>query len=88
LKDEGKISNVQCPTAEVNDKPSTVNRIMTFSCKNYDYNEDKCLKLNVECVPGRRGCVLEGKVRVSEDLEKRIKDPEAQPKVRTRKNRG
>lgn len=59
---------------------------MTFSCKNYDYNEDKCLKLNVECVPGRRGCVLEGKVRVSEDLEKRL--AELADKPRARKTRG
>lgn len=59
---------------------------MTFSCKNYDYNEDKCLKLNVECVPGRQGCVLEGRVRVSEDLEERLKALASSP--RARKNRG
>lgn len=61
---------------------------MTFSCKNYDYNEDKCLKLNVECVPGRRGCVLEGRVRVSEDLEERLRELENRRPVRVRKPRG
>ena len=45
---------------------------MTFSCKNYDYNEDQCMKLKVACIPGRPGCVLEGKVVLSEDLRARI----------------
>ncbi len=59
---------------------------MTFSCKNYDYNEDQCLKLKVDCVPGRPGCVLEGKVKVSEDLAQRLK--ELEDKAAARKKRG
>ena len=47
---------------------------MTFSCKNYDYETDKCRKLRAECIPGRRGCVLEGRVLLSEELEKRLKE--------------
>lgn len=46
---------------------------MTFHCKNYDINNDKCKKLKGECVPGRKGCVLEGRVVVSEELEAKIK---------------
>ncbi|OKY75335.1 MAG: hypothetical protein BM485_08680 [Desulfobulbaceae bacterium DB1] len=59
---------------------------MTFSCKNYDYNTDKCLKLHAECVPGRRGCVLEGRVAVSEELRKRLDelDKKAAEKKRER----
>lgn len=49
---------------------------MSFSCKNYDYNDDKCLMLKVECIPGRPGCVLEGKVKLSEALTERIKELE------------
>ncbi|MEW6594637.1 MAG: hypothetical protein AB1413_07190 [Thermodesulfobacteriota bacterium] len=45
---------------------------MTFACTNYDYNTDKCQKLKTDCIPGRPGCVLEGKVRLSDELQKRI----------------
>lgn len=49
---------------------------MSFSCKNYDYDTDRCRKLKAECIPGRRGCVLEGKVKVSEELNKRLEELE------------
>ena len=49
---------------------------MSFSCKNYDYNDDKCLMLKQDCIPGRPGCVLEGRVILSEALEERIKELE------------
>lgn len=45
---------------------------MTFHCKNYDINKDSCKRLKGECIPGRRGCVLEGRVAVSEELAARI----------------
>ncbi|MDF1614918.1 hypothetical protein [Desulfurivibrio dismutans] len=45
---------------------------MTFSCRNYDLNLDQCRKLHDDCIPGRRGCALEGKVKLSEELEKRL----------------
>lgn len=45
---------------------------MTFYCKNFDINADRCSKLNGECIPGRRGCVLEGKVKLSEELQKKV----------------
>ena len=46
---------------------------MTFHCKNYDIVNDKCKRLHGECVPGRRGCVVEGRVALSEELEEKIK---------------
>lgn len=49
---------------------------MTFHCKNYDINADKCKKLKGDCLPGRKGCVLEGRVAISEELEQKIKDLE------------
>ncbi|MBA3003140.1 MAG: hypothetical protein FP813_04720 [Desulfurivibrio sp.] len=49
---------------------------MSFSCKNYDYNDDKCLMLKQECIPGRPGCVLEGRIALSETLIERIKELE------------
>jgi len=45
---------------------------MSFSCKNYDYATDRCLMLKVDCIPGRRGCVLEGRVKLSGELQKRV----------------
>lgn len=46
---------------------------MTFACKNYDLATDRCQRLKGACIPGRRGCVLEGRVKVSEELEARIR---------------
>ncbi len=50
---------------------------MSFSCKNYNYDNDSCRKLKSDCIPGRKGCVLEGKVKLSKALESRIADLEA-----------
>lgn len=53
---------------------------MTFYCKNFDCNLSICNKLHGECIPGRPGCVLEGKVKFSETIEARLKDlPEKRP---------
>jgi hypothetical protein len=49
---------------------------MTFSCPNYDYDAEGCRKLRVECIPGRPGGVLKGKIKVSEDIEKRLRELE------------
>ncbi len=51
---------------------------MTFHCKNYDMVDDKCKRLKGECVPGRRGCVLEGRVALSEELEAKIRELDGQ----------
>lgn len=60
---------------------------MTFSCRNYDFNLNQCRKLHADCIPGRRGCVLEGKVRLSEELEERLAALEAKS-ARLRKAKG
>jgi hypothetical protein len=54
---------------------------MTFSCKNFDFNKEDCMKLKTECIPGRRGCVLAGKVKFSEDIEKRLEELEKEKRV-------
>ena len=51
---------------------------MTFHCKHYEINNDKCNRLKGECIPGRRGCVLEGRVALSAELKKRIKELDQQ----------
>lgn len=46
---------------------------MSFHCKNYDIAADRCKRLSGECVPARKGCVLEGRMVVSEELAERIR---------------
>jgi hypothetical protein len=31
---------------------------MSFSCPNFDMDNDSCMRLQAACVPGRPGCVL------------------------------
>jgi len=57
---------------------------MSFSCKNYNYDTDNCLKLKAACIPGRRGCVLEGRVKVSEELARRLAEIDEASKERRR----
>jgi len=59
---------------------------MTFHCKNYDINKDKCKRLKGECVPGRKGCVLEGRVVVSEELEEKIKALDCRVSITSRQD--
>ncbi|WP_172399617.1 hypothetical protein [Geothermobacter hydrogeniphilus] len=49
---------------------------MTFACINYDANDDCCRKLGGECIPGRRGCVLDGQVTLSDELRRRVDELE------------
>ncbi|MDH5297731.1 MAG: hypothetical protein OEV91_01790 [Desulfobulbaceae bacterium] len=57
---------------------------MSFSCKNYQFDTDQCKKLHSDCVPGRPGCVLEGRVALSEELEARIEKLEKERNERVR----
>ncbi len=59
---------------------------MTFSCKHFDFNSEDCIKLKSECIPGRRGCVLEDKVAFSEEIEKKLMDLESKATERKKKH--
>lgn len=48
--------------------------LMSFSCPHLDVDENRCLKLSQECVPGRKGCVLAGKVVFAVPVEERIRE--------------
>jgi len=61
---------------------------MTFYCKNFDCNLNCCMKLNADCIPGRPGCVLEGKVKFSEEIEERLKNLAEKRPLRRRTRRG
>ena len=58
---------------------------MTFSCKNFDFNTNDCLKLKTDCIIGRPGCILEGRVVLSEEIEKKLKDLEGKSKKRKKR---
>ena len=60
---------------------------MTFSCKNFDFNTEDCLKLKTDCIMGRPGCLLEGKVVFSEEIEKKLKalEEKSQEKKKSRR---
>jgi hypothetical protein len=60
---------------------------MTFSCKNLDLNTGDCLKLKTECIMGRPGCLLEGKVAFSEEIEKKLKELEDKSKKSKKRRR-
>ncbi|MEN8140002.1 MAG: hypothetical protein ABFR97_02140 [Thermodesulfobacteriota bacterium] len=55
---------------------------MTFYCKNLEIKTDQCMKLHSECIMGRPGCVLEGRVALSEELEKKIQRLEEERQAR------
>ena len=60
---------------------------MTFSCKNFDFNTEDCLKLKTDCIMGRPGCLLEGKVAFSEEIQKKLKtlEEKSQEKKKSRR---
>lgn len=45
----------------------------SFSCPHLNTETDFCIKLNVDCVPGRKGCVLNRKFQFAFSTEDRIK---------------
>jgi len=60
---------------------------MTFSCKNFDFNTEDCLKLKTNCIMGRPGCLLEGKVAFSEEIQKKLKNLEEKSQKRKKSRR-
>ena len=49
---------------------------MSFSCPHYRPEDEHCLRLKTDCVPGRRGCVLEGKSVFAVPAEQRVRERE------------
>lgn len=46
---------------------------MSFFCPHFDAKTDRCTKLGAECIPGRPGCVLHGKVEFMVPADERVK---------------
>ncbi|ACB77381.1 hypothetical protein [Opitutus terrae] len=49
---------------------------MSFSCPHFRINDDYCLRLKTDCVPGRPGCVLGSKAVFAVPVEQRIREAE------------
>jgi hypothetical protein len=54
---------------------------MSFSCPHFDLNRDHCLRLKTDCVPGRRGCVLDGST-FAVPIEQRLREREEENRQR------
>ena len=49
---------------------------VSFSCPHFRPEDEHCLRLKTDCVPGRRGCVLEGKSTFAVPAEERVRAKE------------
>ena len=56
----------------------------SFSCPHLEFEKTFCIKLNVDCVPGRKGCVLNKKFQFAVPAEKRIKSNSLLKKYKNR----
>lgn len=45
----------------------------SFSCPHLEFEKEFCIRLNLDCVPGRKGCVLKNKYSFALPVEERIK---------------
>lgn len=46
----------------------------SFSCPHINTEKDFCIKLDVDCVPGRKGCVLTRKFQFAFPAKERIEN--------------
>ena len=47
---------------------------MSFSCPHFRLDDEHCVRLKTDCVPGRRGCVLEGNSVFAVPVEERLRE--------------
>ncbi|MCX7875149.1 MAG: hypothetical protein N2321_03160 [Melioribacteraceae bacterium] len=50
----------------------------SFTCTHFDQKEN-CILLKTKCLPGRKGCILKGKVEFFIPIEKRIEKEKEDP---------
>jgi hypothetical protein len=55
---------------------------MSFSCPHFCPDEEHCLRLKTDCVPGRPGCVLGNKSVFAVPVEERIRAREEEKRQR------
>ena len=57
---------------------------MSFSCPHFRPEDECCLRLQQDCVPGRRGCVLDGKAVFAVPAEERVRGREEEKRRQAR----
>ncbi len=55
---------------------------MSFSCPHFCPDEEHCLRLKTDCVPGRPGCVVPSKTVFATPVEERIRLREEEKRQR------
>lgn len=55
---------------------------MSFSCPHFRPDDEACLRLNTDCVPGRSGCVLGSKAVFAVPVEVRLREREEENRRR------
>ena len=55
---------------------------MSFSCPHFCPDEEQCLRLKTDCVPGRPGCALGHKTVFATPVEERIRLREEEKRER------
>lgn len=55
---------------------------MSFSCPHFRPDDEHCLLLKTDCVPGRPGCVLGGKTEFAVPVAERIREREEEKRRR------
>lgn len=59
---------------------------MSFSCPHFRPDDEYCLRLKTDCVPGRSGCVLGKNVVFATPVEERIRLKEEEKHQRAAEN--
>ena len=55
---------------------------MSFSCPHFRPDDEHCLRLGTDCVPGRRGCVLPKSTVFAVPAEVRVQQKEAEKRAK------
>lgn len=55
---------------------------MSFSCPHFRLNDEHCLLLKTDCVPGRRGCVIGKNATFAVPPEVRVREKEEEKRRR------
>jgi hypothetical protein len=53
---------------------------LSFSCPYFQFKDDFCYRLNVVCVPGRPGCVLQKNSKFVVPVEERLRERQQERK--------
>lgn len=55
---------------------------MSFSCPYFRPDDEACLRLKTDCVPGRKGCVLPASTVFAVPAEQRVREREEENRRR------